>query len=86
MWSGRAVADQPGTAARRGVRRIDGNALVERGGLVQGVLAGYNSFPAVVTRPDGSWIMFGRSSTGNAYLYDARSGGYRNTTLGGVVR
>ncbi len=87
MWSGRAVADQQGTAAQVGVFvGSDGNAVVDRGGLVQGVLAGYNSFPAVVSRPDGSWIMFGRSSTGNAYLYDARSGGYRNTSLGGVVR
>lgn len=88
MWSGRALADQPTAAAPVGVHvGADGNAVVDRGGRVQGVVAGYDSFPAVVTRPNGTWIMFGRaSSNGQLYLYDARSGGYRNVSLGGTVR
>ncbi len=88
MWSGRALADQPTATAPVGVHvGTDGNAVIDRGGLVQGVLAGYDSFPAVVGRPDDSWIMFGRaSSNGAVYLYDARPGGYRNIWLGGTVR
>ena len=88
MWSGRALADRVGTAPAVGVHvGSDGNAVVDRGGLVQGIRAGYDSFPAVVSRSDGSWIMFGRASAdGHLYLYDSRPGGYRNLNLGGTIR
>ena len=87
-WSGRALSDRTSSKVAVGVHvGSDGNAVVDRAGVVQGVLAGYDSFPAVVGRSDGSWIMFGRASgNGQAYLYDARSGGYRNVSLGGTVR
>lgn len=87
LWSARALGD-----TRTGVGLVavssgsDANAAVERGDLVQGVGALYNSAPDVVTRPDGSWIMFGRSTNGGMWYYDARPGGYRNVNLGGIVR
>lgn len=87
LWSGRALGD-----TRTGVGLVavssgsDGNAVVQRGSLVLGIRAGYTSDPDVVTRPDGSWMMFGRGSDGGLWCYDARSGGYRNRSLGGVVR
>jgi hypothetical protein len=87
-WSGRALSDKTGSASAVGVHvGSDGNAVVDRGALVQGVIAGYDSFPAVVSRSDNTWIMFGRASAnGQVYLYDARSGGHRNLSLGGTVR
>ncbi len=87
LWSGRALGD-----ARTGVGVVavssgsDHNAVVQRGSLVLGVRALYNSDPDVVTRPDGSWIMFGRSANGGLWYYDARPGGYVNHNLGGIVR
>ncbi len=60
--------------------------MVERSGLVIGVTATYTSAPDVVTRPDGSFLMVGRSTDGGLWLYDARAGGYTNRSLGGVVR
>lgn len=92
LWSGRALADQQGPGAKIGVSvGSDGNAVVDRGAWVQGVVAGYDSFPAVIRRSDGAWngtwIMFGRASAnGQLYLYDTRPGGFRNISLGGIVR
>jgi glucose/arabinose dehydrogenase len=67
----------------------DTNAVVDRGSLVMGFSALYDSAPAVVTRTEGewsgTWLMFGRSSNGGAWLYDARPGGYRNVSLGGTL-
>jgi hypothetical protein len=45
-----------------------------------------DSDPDVVTRPDGTWVMFARDSTGGLSYYDARPGVYAATSLGGVVR
>ena len=44
------------------------------------------SEPEVVTRPDGTWVMFARNSTGGLSFYDARPGAYTPRSLGGVVR
>lgn len=87
LWSARALGDTRTGVPRVGVSSgADDNAVVDRGVLIQGIAAGYDSAPDVVSREDGSWIMFGRASNGSAYLYDARPGRYRNVYLGGVVR
>ena len=44
------------------------------------------SEPDVVTRPNGTWVMFARNSTGGLSMYDARPGGYTPRSLGGDVR
>jgi glucose/arabinose dehydrogenase len=86
-WSDRALGDRWNGAPRIAVSSgVDRNAVVERSGLVIGVTATYNSAPDVVTRPDGSFLMVGRSTDGGLWLYDARAGGYTNRSLGGVVR
>ena len=86
LWSARAFAD---TASGSGLVGIssgsDTNAVVDRGALVMGISALYNSAPAVVSRADGTWLMFGRSSNRGAWMYDARPGGYRNVNLGGTL-
>lgn len=88
LWTARAYGD-----TRRGVGRVgvssgaDGDAVVDRGAVIQGIRAQYNrSAPDVITREDGTWIMFGRNDNGHAYAYDARPGGYYNIYLGGIVR
>ncbi|MCU1535787.1 MAG: putative soluble aldose sugar dehydrogenase [Humibacillus sp.] len=85
-WSDRALGDRwngnPRIAVSSGVDR---NAVVERGGLVLGVTATFTSAPDVVSRSDGTFIMFGRSTDGALWSYDARSGGYANVSLGGTV-
>ena len=84
LWSARALADTDSKVGLVGVSSgSDSNAVVDRGPLVMGVSALYNSAPAVVSRDDGTWVMFGRSSNNSAYLYDAGPGGYRNVFLGG---
>jgi len=86
-WSDRALGDRWNGSPRLAVSSgSDRNAVVERGGLVLGITAHYDSAPDVVSRPDGTFVMFGRSSDGGLWLYDARSGGYANRALGGVVR
>ena len=42
------------------------------------------SDPDVVSRPDGSWIAFGRSTAGSLTAYDSRTVTPKN--LGGTVR
>jgi len=87
LWSARALSDTATGVRRVGVSSgADDSAVVDRDALVQGIVAGYDSAPDVVSREDGSWIMFGRASNGAAYAYDARPGGYRNVYLGGIVR
>lgn len=87
LWSGRALGDTGTGVGLIGVSSgSDQNAVVDRGALVLGVRALYNSDPDVITRPDGTWMMFGRSSNGGLWAYDARPGGYRDISLGGIVR
>lgn len=84
LWSARALADTASSVGLVGVSSgSDSNAVVDRGPLVMGVSALYTSVPAVVSRENGTWVMFGRSSNNAAYLYDASPGGYRNVFLGG---
>ena len=86
LWSARALADTASGSGLVGVSSgSDSNATVDRGALVMGISAFYNSAPAVVSRADGTWMMFGRSSNQEAWMYDARPGGYRNVNLGGSL-
>lgn len=87
LWSARAFGD-----TRTGIGRVgvavgpDRSAVVDRGPLIMGVGVTYTSAPDVITRENGTWIMFGRSTTGSVWSYDARPGQYRSRDLGGSVR
>ena len=86
-WSTRALADTTGGQARIAVASgPDTEAVVQRNALQIGVTARYTSAPDVVSRPDGTFAMFARSTDGGLWLYDARPGGYVSRSLGGVVR
>lgn len=87
-WSMRALGDIWPGRQRVGVSLAsDGAAVVDRGALVMAVPGVvYDSGPAVVTRPDGTWMIFGRSPSGGLRFYDARPGGHVLRNLGGIVR
>ncbi len=54
LWSARALADTASGSGLVGVSSgSDSNATVDRGALVMGISAFYNSAPAVVSRADG---------------------------------
>jgi glucose/arabinose dehydrogenase len=85
-WSARALGDRwPGGPRLSVSVGPDGSPVVERNGASLGVTAVYTSAPDVVTRSDGTFVMFGRGGNGQLYLFDARTGGYVNVSLGGVV-
>lgn len=87
LYSARALGDVRTGVGLVGVSSsADDEAVVDRGSLIMGIRAGYDSAPDVVTREDGTWMMFGRATNGHAYAYDARPGGYRNIYLAGIVR
>ena len=44
------------------------------------------SEPDVVTRPDGTWVVFARNTGNGLTMYDARPGAYTARNLGGTVR
>ncbi|MGO4599105.1 PQQ-dependent sugar dehydrogenase [Terrabacter sp. 2RAF25] len=86
-WSSRAMADTTGGQARIAVTTgPDRQAVVQRNALQIGVTAMYTSATDVVSRPNGTFVMFGRCSNGTLCYYDGRPGGYVNRSLGGVVR
>ena len=87
LWSGRALGDRYPNQRLIGMSRsYDGVAVWRRGLMVMALDQPIYSEPDVVTRPDGTWVMFARNSTGGLSLYDARSGGYAARSLGGIVR
>jgi glucose/arabinose dehydrogenase len=87
LWSARALGDRfsgrPLVAVSRG---SDGYLRWQQGGLIQGLGIKITSDPDVVTRPDGTWVAFGRSTSGGLVYYDARPGEYAGRSLGGTVR
>ncbi|GAB3885240.1 PQQ-dependent sugar dehydrogenase [Terrabacter terrigena] len=86
-WSSRAMGDTTGGQARIAVATgPDRQAVVQRGALQIGVTTMYTSATDVVSRPNGTFVMFGRGSDGTLCYYDGRPGGYVNRSLGGVVR
>jgi glucose/arabinose dehydrogenase len=87
LWSARALGDRFPDRARIAVSRgSDGYVRLGRGDEALALSLKVTSDPDVVTRPDGSWIAFGRSTSGGLSYYDARPGGYRVISLGGTVR
>ena len=55
-------------------RSYDGVAVWQRGAMTMALGQPIYSEPDVVTRPNGTWVMFARNSTGGLSFYDARPG------------
>jgi glucose/arabinose dehydrogenase len=86
-WSSRAMADTTGGQARIAVATgPDRQAVVQRNALQIGITTTYTSATDVVSRPNGTFVMFGRGYDGTLCYYDGRPGGFVNRSLGGVVR
>ena len=87
LWSGRALGDRyPNQPLIAMSRSYDGVAVWRRGLMTTALGQPIYSEPEVVTRPNGTWVMFARNSTGGLSFYDARPGAYTPRSLGGVVR
>jgi len=87
LWSGRALGDRYPNQPLIGMSRsYDGVAVWRRGLMVMALEQLIYSEPDVVTRPNGTWVMFARNSTGGLSMYDARPGAYAVRSLGGAVR
>ena len=87
LWSGRALGDRyPNRPMIAMSRTYDGMARWQRGVMTMALDQPISSDPDVVTRPDGTWVMFARNSSGELSSYDARPGVYAAHSLGGVVR
>ena len=87
LWSGRALGDRSPDRPIIGLSRsYDGYARWQRGVLTTVLDQRIDSDPDVVTRPDGTWLMFARDGGGGLSVYDARPGAYASRSLGGVVR
>ena len=87
LWSGRALGDRyPNQPLIAMSRSFDGVAVWRRGLTTTALGQPIYSEPDVVTRPNGTWVMFARNSTGGLSFYDARPGAYTPRSLGGVVR
>ena len=87
LWSGRALGDRyPNQPLIAMSRSYDGVAVWRRGLMTTALGQPIYSEPDVVTRPNGTWVMFARNSTGGLSFYDARPGAYTPRSLGGVVR
>ena len=87
LWSGRALGDRYANQSLIALSRTyDGMARWQRGAMTMALDQPINSDPDVVTRPNGTWVMFARNSAGGLSYYDARPGVYAPHSLGGVVR
>ena len=87
LWSGRALGDRHPNQPLIGMSRTyDGMARWQRGAMTTVLDQPIYSDPDVVTRPNGTWVMFARNSAGGLSYYDARPGVYAANSLGGVVR
>jgi hypothetical protein len=87
LWSGRALGDRyPGRPLIAMSRSYDGMAVWRRGLLVMALEQTITSEPDVVTRSNGTWVMFARNSTGGLSVYDTRTGAITSRNLGGSVR
>jgi glucose/arabinose dehydrogenase len=87
LWSGRALGDRYSNHPLIGMSRTyDGMARWQRGPMTMALEQPITSDPDVVTRPDGTWVMFARDRSGGLSFYDARPGAYTAVSLGGAVR
>ena len=87
LWSAKALGDRfDGEQVVAGSLGSDSYLRLERGTVITALRLKITSAPDVVTRPDGSWLVFGRG-TDNALQYvDSRTPGYPVKSLGGTVR
>jgi glucose/arabinose dehydrogenase len=87
MWSDRALGDAwPGRALIAVGNGVDRHAVVQRGSTLTGLTQAFTSAPDVVTRADGTFLLFGRGTDGHLWLYNGKPGAYTSTSLGGTVR
>jgi glucose/arabinose dehydrogenase len=87
LWSGRALGDRyPNQPLIAMARTYDGMARWQRGVMTMALNQHIYSDPEIVTRPNGTWVMFARNRDGGLSYYDARPGVYAATSLGGLVR
>jgi hypothetical protein len=85
-WSDRALGDAwPGQALMAVGTGVDGRAVVQRGSLLIGTAQAFTSAPDLVTRADGTFLLFGRGSGGELRAYDGRPGAFTSRSLGGIV-
>ncbi len=84
-WSARALGDTWPGRLRVGMSLgPDGAPIADRGAIVMAIPGmRFDSAPAVVTRPNGSFIIFGRAPGGRLHAYDTQPGAYRLIDLGG---
>ena len=86
LWSSRALGDRfPGQPAIAVSQANDTYTRLQRGSLTLGLPMRISSAPDVVTRPNGTWIVFGRNFSNQLVYYDARPGGYVVKSLGGTL-
>jgi glucose/arabinose dehydrogenase len=87
LWSGRALGDRYPSRPLIGMSRShDGVAVLRRGVLVMALEQPISSEPDVVTRENGTWVMFASNGDRDLLVYDGRPGAYTATNLGGDVR
>ena len=87
LWSGRALGDRyPNQPLIAMSRTYDGVARWQQGAMTMALNQHIYSDPDVVTRPNGTWVMFARNQDGGLSYYDARPGVYAANSLGGKVR
>ncbi len=85
LWSARALGDRyPGQGLVAVAKGSDGYLRLERDKLIIALNLKITSDPDIVTRPDGSWTAFGRSTSGALTAYDSRT--VKATNLGGTVK
>ncbi len=86
-WSDRALGDAwPGRALVAVGNGVDRRAVVQRGGVLIGTSQVFTSAPDVVTRSDGTFLLFGKGPDGDLRVYDGRPGRFTSTSLGGMLR
>jgi hypothetical protein len=86
-WSDRALGDAwPGRALVAVGNGVDQHAVVQRGATLTGLSQAFTSAPDVVTRADGTFLLFGRAPDGHLRVYFGQPGAYTTFDLGGVVR
>ncbi|MBC9822204.1 PQQ-dependent sugar dehydrogenase [Terrabacter sp. MAHUQ-38] len=86
-WSDRALGDTwPGRALVAVGNGVDRHAVLQRGSTLTGLAPVFTSAPDVVTRADGTFLLFGRGADGHLWVYSGRPGAYTSTSLGGTVR
>lgn len=86
-WSDRALGDVwPGRPRLAVGVAADGAVVVQRGSLVVATPSRWTSAGDIVSRPDGSYLLAGRSLSGALSVTSGGPSGYGSRWLGGTVR